>query len=247
MSTSDCDSEAKTLTIIDFEGKKAVKKSGVPLTLDNEASILNQLNHPQIPKFLGWHADESILIEYIDGTDLFDYVEGMGFPWIEEKKVAKIIYDLAEIYLYIHSKSIAHLDIKLENIVIRGSKLFVIDFGYSMDTKVEEAKRFSGTTVNAAPEILKRKPGYDPFATDVFSLGTVWFSLLTGEFPFLIDDRTNHLALFGRDPPIVFPPQITLSETTKNFIRAMTSNDSASRPTMEEVRDKSREIFQQRG
>lgn len=87
---------------------------------------------------------------------------------------------------YCHKRSIAHRDIKLENILLNETKTQakLIDFGFSTcipnDKKV---KLFCGTPSYMAPEIVSKREYAGPPA-DVWALGVLYFALLNGRFPF---------------------------------------------------------------
>lgn len=85
---------------------------------------------------------------------------------------------------YIHSKDIAHRDIKLDNIlVVEGGLPKLIDFGFSQRTKNVKLKDFCGTPAYIGPEVLKRK-SYLAKPCDVWAFGIMAFKLVAGYFPF---------------------------------------------------------------
>lgn len=94
-----------------------------------------------------------------------------------------------------HSKNVAHRDLKLENILISGNisdyhqhiSIRVADFGLS---SIEADSVFSrpGTRYTMAPEMLSSRDPYDPYAADVWALGVIAFCLLNGTYPFSFKD-----------------------------------------------------------
>ena len=94
---------------------------------------------------------------------------------------------LAESVYYLHSKSIIHRDIKLDNILIEEDThaIKLIDYGFSVVQSATQTKLkiFCGTPSYMAPEIV-RKHDYDGKPVDMWALGVVLFVMLTGCFPF---------------------------------------------------------------
>ena len=107
--------------------------------------------------------------------------------WYEEVK--RIFKQICSGVLYLHSLSMAHRDIKLENIVCSEdlSKVKFIDFGLcldiSCDPESKESKRFCGTTQYMAPEIIKGCC-VEPKKADIWSLGVALYILIVGKGPF---------------------------------------------------------------
>lgn len=90
---------------------------------------------------------------------------------------------------YLHSRNIAHRDIKLENIIFEKSltKVKLVDFGFAtcLREQGEKIKIFCGTPTYMAPEIVsKEHSGYAAPPADVWALGVVLYLLLSGRFPF---------------------------------------------------------------
>ena len=83
---------------------------------------------------------------------------------------------------YCHEQSIAHRDIKLENIVLdENENAYLIDFGLALDTSLSNGlvSRFSGTPGYSSPEIMNRQP-HSGAASDVWALGMVLLGMVCG-------------------------------------------------------------------
>ena len=88
----------------------------------------------------------------------------------------------------IHKAGVAHMDIKLENILISKKKIVFCDFGFSkMGDEVQKMTQNSGTLRTVAPEICNDGEPYNGFYADVFSVGVI-FHLM-----YLRHDLREHL------------------------------------------------------
>lgn len=101
-----------------------------------------------------------------------------------------VMYELVETYIFIHSQHVAHRDVKLENIVMKGNIPIIIDWDFACfyeEGKISDlfpCKGYVGTGEYIAPEIW-RKEDYDPFLTDIYSLGIVFYNLANRKrFPY---------------------------------------------------------------
>lgn len=109
---------------------------------------------------------------------------------------AKIVIKTGLLALqYLNSKGIWHRDIKLENFLVLNSspevfKVLVCDLGYAKKFHHnEKGNEYIGTTIYAAPEILKGTPYNEKI--DIWSLGVTMFSLLSGKLPFPISPEST--------------------------------------------------------
>ena len=101
---------------------------------------------------------------------------------------------------YIHSKNIAHRDIKLDNILLDCEKgVKICDFGVSKIIKKGQViKEQCGTPAYLAPEIII-DTGYEGFFVDIWSLGVLLYAMLCGTVPFKAPnlDELHRLILAG--------------------------------------------------
>lgn len=124
-----------------------------------------------------------IVFQFVQGIDMFVYLEKLNFSPRPDKEARSIIYQVLDSLRHIHGHSIAHRDIKLENLLIDSAgKVHVIDFGLcAFMEDYKPCRDWCGSDNYLAPEIVRRTP-YDGFKADVFSTGVVLFSLLFGVF-----------------------------------------------------------------
>lgn len=157
----------------------------------NEAAALSQLDHPNIIKYFGLYCDYSfyyLIMEYIEGADLFNYVIDNKFKRLHKEQQHDLILQMALAVEYLHSKNYIHLDIKLENIMVKIThqdnkekyQIVFIDLAYSRPDMSDDKliTVYSGSVLYADPDILKTTP-YRPKAADIWSLGTTIFCMFT--------------------------------------------------------------------
>lgn len=108
---------------------------------------------------------------------------------------------LLQVLGYFHSQKIAHRDIKPENIVIDSyNHVKLGNFGlYNKLSEDESAHLKWGSLMFFSPEILA-KTNYDPFKSDIYSLGITFFYLATGKYPFSssTSKKLKELLIYGQ-------------------------------------------------
>ena len=142
-----------------------------------EVSILKLLRHPNVMRnYETFESQNHILFvtELCTGGDLLNYVRKRRKL---KECVAKVaMKQLLDGLYHIHSKSILHRDIKLDNILLTSSgEIKICDFGVSkIMVKGKKIKEQCGTPAYIAPEIL-RDEGYEGFEVDIWSAGGTFF------------------------------------------------------------------------
>ena len=178
---------------------KTLKKEGISKTqyelIQSEINILSKLDHPNVVKYFGTFEDDfylHIMMEYLQGHDLFKIITLKDYTKIEEKDMSQIIYKLFKTLIFLHTKNIVHRDIKPENILFSNKKdystLRIIDFGLATQT-VKDTKSV-GTPYYMSPELID---GISVPKSDVWSVGVIMYQMLTGKFPFNSSGDKNNL------------------------------------------------------
>jgi len=157
-------------------------------SLLREIRILESLNHPNIVKIYACIDDGNkivIVLELVKGIPLKTYLQKKENVDASESEKLALFKQIAMAIAYCHSKSVAHRDLKMENILITPQKYVkIIDFGFSVRTKPDrKCKILCGTPNYMAPEIIS-KHEYYPQPTDVWALGVILYHTLCGVFPF---------------------------------------------------------------
>jgi serine/threonine protein kinase len=162
---------------------------------EREARTFAQIRHPHIATLYEFADDgpiQFLALEYIDGYDL-ESERRRGKKW-DPREAARIVQCVAGALHYTHGKGILHRDIKPGNILIERAteRVVLTDFGLAKGQKDETltASGFAvGTPAYMAPEQITDQFKVQPDGrSDVFSLGTVFYEMLTGEHPFIGPD-----------------------------------------------------------
>lgn len=112
--------------------KSEIKDPYMRKHLHREAAILGRLDHPNIVKLVEICRSTDVyclVLEYVPGGTLFDHVHKKGA--IPEDQCRFLCKQLISAIAYLHKERILHRDLKLENILLDGSRLVLIDFGLS--------------------------------------------------------------------------------------------------------------------
>ncbi|MCZ6649789.1 MAG: protein kinase [Acidobacteria bacterium] len=183
---------------------------------EREARVLAGLNHPNIVTL---HSVEEadgvhfITMELVEGKTLRDLLPRHGFSF---NRLLEIAIPLADAVSRAHREGITHRDLKPDNIMIDGEgRLRVLDFGLaklhaaSPDEGSTQAKTVSavteegkilGTVAYMSPEQAEGKE-VDP-RSDVFSLGTILYEMITGLRPFRGDTKMSTMGAILKDEPV---------------------------------------------
>lgn len=164
-----------------------------------ESMILSTLDHPSIPTIYDYFydADEGrfyLVMKYISGGDLASRLRSAPEGKIDEKSVTQWAIQITDVLDYLHSQpsTIVYRDLKPSNIMIDGNsgRIMLIDFGIarSISQKEEKGVTAVGTMGYAPPELFS---GNVEPRSDIYSLGSTMFHLLTGA-----DPQSNPLLIF---------------------------------------------------
>uniref|UniRef100_F7HQC7 non-specific serine/threonine protein kinase n=1 Tax=Callithrix jacchus TaxID=9483 RepID=F7HQC7_CALJA len=132
--------------------------------LFREVRIMKILNHPNI-------------------GEVFDYLVAHGR--MKEKEARAKFRQIVSAVQYCHQKCIVHRDLKAENLLLDGDmNIKIADFGFSNEFTVgNKLDTFCGSPPYAAPELFQGKK-YDGPEVDVWSLGVILYTLVSGSLPF---------------------------------------------------------------
>jgi Ca2+-binding EF-hand superfamily protein len=206
-----------------------------------EIEILKICQHPSIIKLLDIFENQDyiyIVMEYLKGGDLFNYLEKRDFT-IPESKARELSHSIATGIFYLHSYGIAHRDLKPENILMTDESdeatPKLVDFGLSKIVgPSEKCNDPFGTLSYVAPEVLLQKP-YDK-SVDLWSLGVIIYLLLSGTLPF-DDDDDREIARQTIHDEVDFSYSVwkKIGSDVKSMIKKLLEKEKNKRMTLEEV------------
>uniref|UniRef100_A0A8C1XK82 Myosin light chain kinase family, member 4a n=2 Tax=Cyprinus carpio TaxID=7962 RepID=A0A8C1XK82_CYPCA len=163
----------------------------------NEIQVMNQLDHANLIQLYAAYEsrnDVILVLEYVDGGELFDRIIDENYK-LTELDTVMFIRQICEGLRYMHKMYILHLDLKPENILCVSrltNKVKIIDFGLARKYQPREKLRVNfGTPEFLSPEVVNFD--FVSFNTDMWSLGVITYMLLSGLSPFLGDDDSETL------------------------------------------------------
>jgi eukaryotic-like serine/threonine-protein kinase len=154
-----------------------------------EAEVGKMLNHPGVMKVLDdgeKHSRLYMVMEWVDGRTL-RHVLHEHKPFSEERSI-RIASRVLEALQHIHSRGVAHRDMKPENVMVDSEdNIKLIDFGIAAKSDARrltfgKLSQVMGTPDYISPEQVKGKRG--DLRSDLYSLGIILYEMLTGKVPF---------------------------------------------------------------
>jgi predicted Ser/Thr protein kinase len=157
---------------------------------NREARALARLNHPNIVIVYDFGKAGNLhylLMEFVDGTNLRQVEQTEK---LSPEQALTIVPKICEALQYAHDQGVVHRDIKPENILLdKSGRVKIADFGIAKmvgqgptEVSLTGAKDVVGTPHYMAPEQIEKPQEVDHRA-DIYSLGVVFYEMLTGELP----------------------------------------------------------------
>ncbi|KAI7742444.1 hypothetical protein M8C21_006773, partial [Ambrosia artemisiifolia] len=215
----------------DGQGKKSV------IQLEQEVSLLSQLQHENIVRYLGTDKDDSKLYIFLDlatGSSLAKLYQNYE---LRAPQVSAYTRQILSGLNYLHDRNVVHRDIKCANILIDATgSAKLADFGLAKTIALNGISYCKGTAYWMAPEVVinRSNKGYG-LAADIWSLGCTVLEMLTRETPY--SNMEVMRALFKINTGVLPHIPNTLSAEANDFILKCLQVNPDNRPTTAELLD----------
>jgi len=194
-----------------------------------EVEIFLSMDHPHVVRLMDVYDTGKALkfvMEHMAGGELYSHLSELGrFP--EQEAAQATLYMLRAVH-YLHSEGVVHRDLKMENFMYEQKHsddpshfIKLNDFGFSKFFKEGEKMQDSlGTVLYVAPEVISRK--YSGGSCDMWSLGVIVFTLLSGSMPFLGKTQNAVLRAIRRGKVLMTSSNwANVSEHGKDFVQKL--------------------------
>jgi len=259
----DCTETGKKYAIKMISKDRLALDSRIRSSIDREVAILEYIDHPNVVQLDCTMETEHhfcLVLEHVDGGELYDYVEKLhgslsAGQTVDEMLVKRLFLQLVNVMIWLHEKHIVHRDLKLENILVSSTTsehdvpvLKLSDFGLARVIDIDNPmlRTRCGSEEYAAPEIIQNT-GYDGRQTDTWALGVILYALLVGYLPFMYNpargEKVSHL--FYRilsNSQVKWPsewtkdPSRSISEAAKDVVSKLLTRQPEKRITLSEVK-----------
>jgi serine/threonine protein kinase len=202
----------------------------------NETQLLSSINHPFINRMFEVIEEPTYLVTISEFGSHGDFLHLVNSKCGLSESISRSLFiQIVQAVSYLHeSQKLVHRDLKLENILLdRNDNVKLIDFGL--------AKRFNsdgdvfssrvGSPAYVAPEIITG--AMYTHAVDIWSLGVILYSMVTGSLPFNGETTNDQLRSIAHSVPS-FPP--FLSESLVLLLEGMLVKDPLRRFTMTQIK-----------
>eukprot|EP01039_Chlorochromonas_danica_P000319 gene319-342_t len=213
--------------------------------LDRELKLMKDVDHANIVRLFSVYdvpGNMYFVMELCHGGHLGNLLSRQSLKYIDEDWAKNLCRQLLSAVAHIHSRGIAHRDIKLQNILIdstndRTAQLKLIDFGYgSRFVGALPMRTKCGTPYTTAPEVIREC--YDE-RCDIWSCGVVLYIMLCGRRPFEALDIAGPLSDAGKAAMITnilagrfhfnHKPWQQVSKGGINFVKTLLHHDYRTR------------------
>ena len=192
-----------------------------------EYETIADMDHPNIVRIydLGvadHHAH--IAMEYLGGGDLRRKIEA----GIAERQAVQYLRQIASALSAIHVKGVLHRDLKPGNIMLRNDgSIALIDFGLARKAKLESAITGTGE-IFGTPYYMSPEQGHGSKCderSDIYSLGIIFFEMLTGQKPYRADTAMGIIYLHANAPVPLLPTRLARYQALLNMMLAKSPAD----------------------
>ena len=225
--------QSASMTQMDNDSSIAGRRT-IPFGIEREVVIMKLIEHPNVINLYDiWEnrGELYLVLEYVEGGELFDYVSSNGA--LPEEEAVRLFRQIIAGLSSCHRFNICHRDLKPENILLdthRNIKL--ADFGMAaLQPKDKWLNTSCGSPHYAAPEIIMGHK-YRGDKADIWSIGIILFAMLNGFLPFDGGDLNTTLRLVKKGD-YYLPPN--LSVEASDLIQRMLQKRPEKRICMEDI------------
>ena len=221
------------------------------IAFQKEKRVMSTIKHQNIincipdTKTIDQEKNNLLVMEYAPYGDFFDLI--MSRELVDETLIRSYFCQLIEGIEHLHNSGNAHLDLKLDNLLLgRNYQLKITDFDLAHNIRDKTKPISRGSTDYRAPEVIDDS-FEDIFAADIYSIGVILFICFTGEFPFVekytpkgrelrdYDLYHNHNETFWRNKSACY--QMNFSDCLKELLNGMLAKDPSKRFTIQNIKD----------
>lgn len=194
-----------------------------------------QFDFPYITKLYEVIVTESkvwMALEYCPGKELYDHL--LSLRRISLLECGELFAQISGAVYYAHSMHCVHRDLKLENILLdKNGNAKLTDFGFTRECMTKTTlETVCGTTVYMAPELIERRT-YDGFKIDIWSLGVILYTLITGYLPFDDDDEAKTKWKIVNEEP-KYDAKV-IPDDARDLISRLLAKNPGERPSLSQV------------
>ena len=192
-----------------------------------EYEMIAEINHPNIVNIydLGVGDDHAhIAMEYLDGGDLKQRIR----KGVKEQQAVRYVKQTASALSRIHDVGILHRDLKPGNIMLRADdSVALIDFGLARRMRLRMELTDEGE-IFGTPYYMSPEQGHGAAVdhrSDIYSLGVIFYELLTGQKPFRADTAMGIIYLHAQAPIPLLSPRLSRYQAVLNMMLAKDPDD----------------------
>ncbi|MCJ7590067.1 MAG: serine/threonine protein kinase [Woeseiaceae bacterium] len=192
-----------------------------------EYETIADMDHPNIVRIYDLGVSDThahIAMEYLDGGDLRLKIEN----GMRERDAVRFLRQIASALSAVHQKHVLHRDLKPGNIMLRkDGSVALIDFGLAKRVRLEVAITDKGE-IFGTPYYMSPEQGHGGDVderSDIYSLGVIFFEMLTGDKPYKGGTAMGIIYKHARAPVPLLPPRLSRFQSLINMMLAKKPED----------------------